>query len=98
MQNSKYFPGTMPQTLVFGKRKVCFRSPKMYQSLLQQCRIPKEIWGRTPVFWEGEVEVASSWNYVWLRICQPSTIEQQRYNMQNNQLEKSNLTQVTRYN
>ena len=32
MQNSKIFSGTIPWTLVLGERKVCFRSPKLYQN------------------------------------------------------------------
>ena len=40
-------PGTIPRTPVLGEREVCFRSPKMYKTLLQQCRISKQIRGRT---------------------------------------------------
>ena len=31
----------------------------------------KKIWVEPPDphFWEGEMKVASSWNYVWLRLC-----------------------------
>ena len=59
----------------------------MYQNSTTAMQNSEKIPGVEPPFcWEGEVKVASSWNYVWLSICQPST--QQRYNMQNNQLEK----------
>ena len=32
LQNSQHFLGTIPRTPVLGERKVCFRSPKMYQN------------------------------------------------------------------
>ena len=75
MQNSKFFPGTIPQTFVSGgKGKFVFVLRKCTKSLLQQCKIQKKKSGgksRTtdPHFWEGEVKIASSWNYVWLRPC-----------------------------
>ena len=34
MQNSKIFPETIPRNPVLGERKVCFRSPKVYQDSL----------------------------------------------------------------
>ena len=88
----KKFPGNNAPNPRFREEESLFSFSKNVPKLSNSnAEFRTNSGGRTPgpPFWEGEVKVASCWNYVWLRICQPSTIKQQRYNMQNNQLEKS---------
>ena len=69
MQNLKIFPGTIVQTPVLGERKAVLFLRKCTKTLLQQCRIPKISRSPGPPFLGKGWEVASSWNYVWLRHC-----------------------------
>ena len=53
--NSEIFSGTKPRTFVLGGKKVCFRSPKMYQNSPTAMQNSKNFPGtilRTPVLGE----------------------------------------------
>ena len=86
MQNSKIFPVTIPQTPVLGERKVCFRSPKMYQNsptAMQNSNIFPGTILRTPVL--GERKVC---------FCSPKMYQSSPSAMQNSKIFPSTIPRI----
>ena len=70
MQNSKKFPGdNTPDPRSRGKESLFLFSenvPKLSYSNAE-FKTNSGVKPPGPRFWEGDVKVASSWKYVWLR-------------------------------